>query len=181
MAVGDRRLIGLTDHEDDMELNEAVMIFIVMASETFKKNSSAVLRQYGLTFSHYNVLRHLATCEKGRDTVSNVSKHMLVTEANVTGIAKRMEKAGFIERTNDAKDARFTVLKTTPFAEEILDAIREVQEQHVGEYLREYAREQKEEVLSVLRYIVRLGTKSVNSSREWPSKAPDAGIAPTYA
>lgn len=41
-----------------MELIEKVMIFIVMASEMFKKKSSAILGQNGLTFAHYNVLKH---------------------------------------------------------------------------------------------------------------------------
>jgi len=62
-----------------MELIEKVMIFIVMASEMFKKKSSAILGQNGLTFSHYNVLQYLIACEQGRDTVSNVCKKMLVT------------------------------------------------------------------------------------------------------
>jgi DNA-binding MarR family transcriptional regulator len=143
-----------------MELNEKIMIFIVMASETFKKNSSAILREYGLTFSHYNVLKHLVACEAGRDTVSNVSKHMLVTGSNVTGLAKRMEKAGLIERTNDEKDERLTILQTTPMALKALDAIRNIQEHHVDGYLQGYAKEQKEEILSVLRYIVQSGIRT---------------------
>lgn len=48
-------VIGPLDHEDNMELNEKVMIFIVMASEKFKKKSSAIIRRHGLTFSHYCV------------------------------------------------------------------------------------------------------------------------------
>jgi DNA-binding MarR family transcriptional regulator len=140
-----------------MELNENVLIFIVMASELFKKKSSAILKQYGLTFSHYNVLQHLVTCEQGRDTVGRVSKKMLVTAANMTGIAKRMEKATLIERRNDAKDERLTVLQITARGREALTAIRQIQEQHGDAYLRACSQEQKEEVLSVLKHIVRSG------------------------
>jgi hypothetical protein len=82
----------------DMTFDEKIMVFTVMASEMFKKNSSAIFRQHGLTFQHYSVLKYLATCGEGRETVGSVGKHMLVTGANVTGIAKRMEKAGLIER-----------------------------------------------------------------------------------
>ncbi len=42
--------------KDIMILDEKVMVFIVMASEMFKKQSSAIFKQHGLTFSHYNVL-----------------------------------------------------------------------------------------------------------------------------
>ena len=79
---------------NNLSLNEKIMIFIVMASEAFKKKSSAIFRDYGLTFPHYNVLKYLITCDGRKDTVGNLSKRMLVTGANVTGLAKRMEKNG---------------------------------------------------------------------------------------
>ena len=141
----------------DMILDEKVMVFIVLASELFKKKSSAILKQYGLTFPHYNVLKYLVVCENGRDTVGNVSKSMLVTGANVTGLAKRMEKAGLIERQNDKKDERLTMMQITPTGLKTLEAIRELQEKHVSEYLRTYSPDQKTEVLSVLKHIVRKG------------------------
>ena len=140
-----------------MTLDEKVMVFVVMASEMFKKKSSAIFKDYGVTFPHYNVLKYLTACEGGRDTVGNVSKRMLVTGANVTGLAKRMEKAGLIERQNDVKDERLTVLQITPMGVNCLDAIREIQGQHVKEYLHTYSNERKEEVLSVLKHIVRKG------------------------
>lgn len=146
-----------------MELNEKVMTFIVMASEMFKKKSSAILRQQGLTFSNYNVLRHLVACRQGRDTVGNVSKTMLVTSASVSGIAKRMEKAQLLERKNDAQDERLTILQVTSRGRATFCAIREAQEQHTGAYLETYPLRQKEEVLTVLKHIVKRGRQSDNS------------------
>ena len=140
-----------------MELNEKVMIFIVLVSEMFKKKSSAILRQHGLTFSHYNVLKHLAACGHDGDTVGNVSKKMLVTPANMTSLAKRMERAALIEKGNDPGDQRFTVLRITPKGLEVLDATRGIQEGHGVAYLKSYSREQKEEVLAILKHIVRQG------------------------
>lgn len=148
---------------DDMILDEKVMIFIVMASEMFKKQSSAIFKQHGLTFSHYNVLKYLAACEDGRDTVGNVSRHMLVTGANVTGLAKRMEKAGLIERQNDVKDERLTLLQVSSTGLKTLGSIREIQEQHIGEYLQMYSRDQKEGVLSLLKHVVREGKRLAGS------------------
>jgi DNA-binding MarR family transcriptional regulator len=120
----------------DISLNEKIMIFIVMASEIFKKKSSAIFREYGLTFPQYNVLKYLVACDEGRDAAGKVGKRMLVTGANVTGLAKRMQKAGLIQRKNDAKDERLTLLQITPKGLEILEKIREVQEQHMREYLQ---------------------------------------------
>jgi MarR family 2-MHQ and catechol resistance regulon transcriptional repressor len=154
----------LQDRTDSsLILDEKLMILIVRASEMFKKRSSAVFKQYGLTFSHYNLLKYLVTCKSGRDTAGNVSKRMLVTGANVTGLAKRMEKAGLIERKNDARDERLTMLQITPLALKCLEAIQKIQEQHVAEYLRTYSQKQKEEVLSVLKNIVRKGKQLAGS------------------
>jgi MarR family transcriptional regulator, 2-MHQ and catechol-resistance regulon repressor len=149
----------MLENEDasSISLDEKVMIFVVMASEIFKKRSSSVFRQYGLTFSQYNVLKYLVACEKGRDTVGNVGKSMLVTGANITGLAKRMEKNGLIERKNDAKDERLTILQITPKGLTALDKIRDIQEQHVGRYLRMFSQDRKEEALAVLKHIVRRG------------------------
>jgi DNA-binding MarR family transcriptional regulator len=149
--------------EIDMTLDEKVMVFIVMASELFKKQSSAIFRQYGLTFSHYNVLKYLSSCEEGTDTAGNVSRHMLVTGASVTGLAKRMEKAGLIERKNDAKDERLTMLQITPAGVTALKAIRELQGRHIAEYLQTYPQEQKVEALSLLKRIVRKGKQLAGS------------------
>jgi MarR family 2-MHQ and catechol resistance regulon transcriptional repressor len=141
----------------DISLDEKVMIFIVMASETFKKKSSVIFKKYGLTFSQYSVLKYLVSRKDGRDTAGAVGKSMLVTGANVTGLAKRMEKAGLIERKNDAKDERLTILQITPKGQNVLDTIRDLQERHIREYLRKYSQVGKEEVLEVLKHIVRTG------------------------
>lgn len=147
-----------TDKQDkEMILDEKVMIFVVLASEMFKKRSSAIFKKHGLTFSHYNVLKYLGACEGGWDSVGNVSKHMLVTGANITGLAKRMQKAGLIERKNDKKDERLTILEITPKGKKALEAIRSVQEKHIAEYLNSYPRQEKEQILSVLKHIVRKG------------------------
>jgi MarR family transcriptional regulator, 2-MHQ and catechol-resistance regulon repressor len=142
-----------------MILDEQVMVFIVMVSEMFKKKSLSIFREYGLTFSHYNVLRYLVSTKDGRDTVGNVSKQMLVTGANVTGLAKRMEKAGLIQRKNDAKDERLTILEITPSGQTSLEEIRRIQERHVSRYLQSFSGDDKEKMLSVLKHIVRRGKK----------------------
>jgi DNA-binding MarR family transcriptional regulator len=147
-----------TDKQDkDMILDEKVMIFIVLASEIFQKRSSAIFKKHGLTFSQYNVLKYLGACEGGWNRVGNVGKHMLVTGANVTGLAKRMQKAGLIERKNDTKDERLTILHITSKGTKALEEIRKLQENHIAEYLNSCPQPQKEQILSVLKHIVRKG------------------------
>ncbi|MFH1115998.1 MAG: hypothetical protein V1792_18960 [Pseudomonadota bacterium] len=137
-----------------MELNEKVMISIVMASEKFKKKSSAIIRRHGLTFSDYRVLNSLVACEYGRDIVGNVGRKVLAAAPHIARIAKRMETAGLIMRNDDAADERLIMLQLTSSGRETLGTIREIQEQHCRAYLEIYSAKEKQEVLSVLKHIV---------------------------
>ncbi len=107
-----------------------------------------------------SVLRHLVSNGTGQDTVGNVAKKLMVSAANITGIARRLEKAGLIEKRNDAQDDLFVTLQITPNRRQKLDAIREVQKQHSDAYLEIYSRERKEDALSFLRGIVKQGKQA---------------------
>ena len=75
-------------YKNDMSIDEKVLMAMVRIAERFKKNSSAVVKQWGLTFSQYNVLRVLDASEHGENTMKNINRIMLVSSANMTGIAK---------------------------------------------------------------------------------------------
>ena len=102
------------EYKSDMNLNEKVMMAIVRSSEHFKKYTSSIFKNYGLTFSRYNVLRVLDASKNGQNTITQVSGIMLVSGANMTGLAKRLERDGFIIRKSDANDERITLLEITP-------------------------------------------------------------------
>jgi len=144
-----------TAYSNDMSIDESVMMAIVRVAERFKKNASALFKNWGLTFPQYNLLRVLAASENGQNTMKNVNRIMLVSSANMTGIAKRLEKSGFITRTSDPNDERSKRLQITPVGIEVLQAISEHKERNVKQYLRKYSNEQKEALLVTLRDILK--------------------------
>jgi DNA-binding MarR family transcriptional regulator len=75
--------------------------------------------------SQYNVLRVLDASENGQNTMRNVNRILLVSSANMTGIAKRLEKNGFIIRTSDPNDDRLKRLQITPEGTQVLKDISE--------------------------------------------------------
>ena len=139
----------------DMSNDEKVMMAIVRVAERFKKNASALFKNWGLTFPQYNVLRVLAASENGQNTMKNVNRIMLVSSANITGIAKRLEKNGFITRTNDPNDERSKRLQITPAGIRVLQAIAEHKERNVKRYLKSYPDEKKTALLEILRDILK--------------------------
>lgn len=149
---------NLGGYKPALEINEKVMVALVKASELFKKDSDAIFRNYGLTFSQYNVLRVLNNSTGGQNSVTNASKIMLVSSPNMTGIAKRLEKNGFIIRKNDPKDERVTLLEITPKGKLVLKNINTAHHDNMGNYLQRFSGGEKKRFLEDLKQVFRKGS-----------------------
>jgi DNA-binding MarR family transcriptional regulator len=141
-------------YKSDMSIDERILMAIVRVAERFKKDSSAVFKNWGLTFSQYNVLRVLDASENGQNTMKNVNRIMLVSSANMTGIAKRLEKNGFIVRTSDPHDDRSKRLQITPEGTKVLKAISDYKDRNVSRFLVKYPVEGKSALLETLQRIL---------------------------
>ncbi|MGO9566906.1 MAG: MarR family winged helix-turn-helix transcriptional regulator [Desulfomonilaceae bacterium] len=142
-------------YKNDMSIDERVMMAIVRVAERFKKNSSALFKNWGLTFPQYNLLRVLDASENGQNTMRNVNRILLVSSANMTGIAKRLEKNGFIIRRSDPSDDRLKRLQITPEGIQVLKNISDYKERSMKKYLMKYSDEEKSALLETLREILR--------------------------
>ena len=100
-------------YKSNLSTDEKVLMGIVRTAEIFKRAHAGVFKRHGLSFPQYNVLRVLEASANGRNTIGEVGRIMLVPGANMTGIAKRMEKQGFIRRNSDLRDERVTMLEIT--------------------------------------------------------------------
>ena len=142
-------------YKNDMSIDEMVMIALVRVAEGFKKNQAAVFKKWGLTFSQYNLLRVLDASANGQNTMKNVNRIMLVSSANMTGIAKRLEKSEFIIRTSDPSDDRIKWMQITKEGTQVLKAIAKYKEQDLITYLMQYSHKEKSELLKTLQAILR--------------------------
>ena len=93
--------------------------------------------------------------ENGQNTMRNVNRIMLVSSANMTGIARRLEKKGFIIRTSDPNDDRQKRLQITPEGTQVLKDISDHKERSLRRYLKKYSDEEKATLLNTLREILR--------------------------
>ncbi len=140
-------------YKSDVELDEKVMVALVKASELFKKDSDAIFKDYGLTFSQYNVLRVLNNSPNGQNTVTMASKIMLVSSPNMTGVAKRLEKNGFLIRKKDLKDERVTLLEITPKGMKVLAHIRSKHDENIDGYLKSFSVDERKRLLADLKRV----------------------------
>ena len=137
----------------DLSADEKVLMAIVRAAETLKRAHSTIFRDFGLSFPQYNVLRVLDASTDGQNKISDVGRIMLVPGANMTGIAKRLEKNGFIMRKSDPSDERVTILEITPKGKRTLKNIEKEKDCCLEILLKGFSKKEKEETLS---YIMRL-------------------------
>ena len=143
-----------TNYRNDLTLDEKVLMAIVRAAENFKRAHSAVFKAYGLSFPQYNILRVLESSHLGQNKISTVGKIMLVPNANMTGLAKRMEQNGFITRQPDPDDERVTLLKITGKGRLTLRQIKKKKDASISAILQDFDNSNKTELLEKIKKII---------------------------
>lgn len=146
----------LGGYKSDLDTKEKLIVAIVRTSEAYKKNADAIFKNFGLTFSQYNVLRVLNNSPEGKNTITNASRIMLVSGANMTGVAKRLEKGGFIIRKSDANDERVTLLEITPAGRQALKNISSEKDGLIRTYLESFSDQEVVRVLGDIKRILKI-------------------------
>jgi len=144
---------GKYNYKNNMDFDEKVIAALLRASETIKKDLDVTYKNYGLTFSQYNVLRILNNSKNGQNKVSITSKIMLVSSSNITGVTQRLEKSGLILRKQDPSDERITVLEITPKGSRILKNIRDAHISKISSYLKDFSSDKKTNLLEDLKQV----------------------------
>ena len=148
------------NYKSNLSINEKVLMGIVRLAEKFKRVHSAVFRKYGLSFPQYNVLRVLEASQGGKNKIGDVGKIMIVPVANLTGIAKRLEKEGFINKKSDPTDDRVTILEITPKGRKSLKRIEEEKDEWLEAMLKNLSENEKLQLLDHVRRILKTGFNS---------------------
>jgi DNA-binding MarR family transcriptional regulator len=143
------------NYRSDLSVDENVLMALVRAAEIFKRVVSAVFRKYSLSFPQYNVLRVLDASKEGQNRITDVSRIMLVPYANMTGIAKRLEKNGFINRKSDPTDERVTILEITQKGRKTLNKIERERDANMLAMLQGFSEQEKRDLLDRLKRLIK--------------------------
>jgi DNA-binding MarR family transcriptional regulator len=144
-------------YKSDLNTDEKVLMAVVRAAEHFKRVHSAVFKNFGLSFPQYNVLRVLDASNNGQNKISDVSRIMLVPGANITGIAKRLEKDGFINKKSIPEDDRVTLLEITPKGKKTLQKIESEKNRRLELMLGNLSQKEKAGLLDLVKRILKNG------------------------
>jgi DNA-binding MarR family transcriptional regulator len=150
-------MMSETNYTSDLSTDEKVLMAIVRAAEIFKRTVSGIFRDYDLSFPQYNILRVLDASKDNRSRITDVSRIMLVPGANMTGIAKRLEKNGFIVRKSDPTDERVTILEITGKGRKALAMIQQRRDGCLGAMLKGFSQQEKGELFDKVKRLMKNG------------------------
>ncbi|UCG09509.1 MAG: winged helix DNA-binding protein [Desulfobacterales bacterium] len=102
-------------------------------------------------------MRVLEASKNGQNKMSDVSRIMLVPGANITGIAKRLAKDGFIIKKSDPRDERVTLLEITPKGKRTLKHIEKEKDDSLELMLKNLSNDEKLELLDKVKRILKNG------------------------
>jgi DNA-binding MarR family transcriptional regulator len=74
---------------------------------------SRLRTEFDTTLPRFDLMAQLLRAPEGMK-MSELSRHMMVTNGNITGITDQLEKEGMVERVKVATDRRSSLIRLTP-------------------------------------------------------------------
>ncbi len=117
---------------------------VLGAADTFLRESQHFFRPFGLTAAQYNVLNVLGSRSAGLSQ-RQLSEVLVVDRSNVTGLLDRMEKNGWVLRSDDPTDRRVYRVTLTTGGRSLWRKVQPRYEARVAQLTRSLSAKQIEE------------------------------------
>ena len=102
------------------EINNRLFFRFFQAANTLHTKGTQALEPIGVTTQQWSVLGALSRPQAANGmSVGNLTRYLLVSRQNLTGVLDRLERDGLIERNTDEEDRRSRRVKLTPKGEEL--------------------------------------------------------------
>jgi len=88
--------------------------------------------EFDTTLPRFDLMAQLQRAPKGMK-MGELSRHMMVTNGNITGITDQLEKEGLVARTKVASDRRSSLIKLTPLGRKTFGRMARAHERWVRE------------------------------------------------
>jgi DNA-binding MarR family transcriptional regulator len=132
--------------------HQAIKLWLRMLTCTNRITSkirSRLRENFNTTLPRFDLLAQLERHPEGLK-MSELSKRMMVTTGNVTGITDQLEAEGLVRREVDPSDRRSFVVKLTPEGRRLFGEMAAVHEGWVIELFEGLSSEEKETLYALL-------------------------------
>lgn len=151
-----------TQPEDHHDLR--LWLRLLSSSNLIENEIRSRLRtEYGTTLPRFDMMAQLYRVPDGMK-MSDLSRYMMVTNGNITGITDQLEKEGFVERVKVASDRRSSLIRLTTIGKKTFAEMAVVHKQWIQELFSGLS-EQKRHALFDLLGELKLATHMHLSSR----------------
>ncbi len=100
------------------DFEHSLPMALLRARETVMQHFRPILSEHDLTEQNWRVLRALDSF--GETDISTLAKHCCVLLPSMSGMVKRLEARGYIERTSNSQDQRSSLLSLTESAQQLI-------------------------------------------------------------
>src|SRR5688572_29485267 len=106
---------------------------------------------WGITGAQFGVLRCLSDAGEDGLMLSDLSKKLMVTCGNTTGVVDRLEQGGYIRRERQSDDRRVVIARLTPTGAELFQKMMPALRRQIDELMQELSPEEKEAIAATCR------------------------------
>jgi DNA-binding MarR family transcriptional regulator len=134
------------------EHHQALKLWLRMMVCTTRVESairSRLRTTFGITLPRFDMMAQLERQPDGL-RMGELSKRMMVTGGNVTGIADQLVREGLVARVPDPRDGRAFVVRLTPSGQAAFAEMAAVHEDWVAELFRDIPAGDKDTMITLL-------------------------------
>lgn len=99
-----------------------LVIQVLATASVMVRESHRLFRPHGLTEAQFNVLNVLGDSPAGRSQ-RELSDVLVVDRSNITGLLDRMEKCGWVKRSDHPSDRRVYLVSLTAAGQKLWQAV----------------------------------------------------------
>jgi DNA-binding MarR family transcriptional regulator len=117
-------------HKDELRLWLRLLTCTNLVEAGIRKR---LAEQFDITLPRFDLLAQLERAPKGM-TLGDLSRRMMVTNGNVTGLVERLVQAGYIKRFSLPNDRRVQIVKLTAKGQASFNRIASAHEDWIAEF-----------------------------------------------
>lgn len=134
------------DHHQSLKLWLRMLSCTVMIEGEIRNR---LRNEFGITLPRFDLMAQLERHPEGL-RMGELSKRMMVTGGNITGITDQLEQEQLVVRVADSKDRRAYSVKLTPAGHQAFAQMAGVHEAWVAELLSGLSAEEKNQMINLL-------------------------------
>ena len=135
-----------SDHKLELRLWLRMLTCSTMIQSEIRRR---LQRQFGVTLPRFDLMAQLEKAPEGL-TLGELSRRMMVSNGNVTGLVERLSRDGFLERRTNAADGRSALVALTERGRAAFAAMAKAHGDWVAEFFRDVSDGDLERLMNLL-------------------------------